>query len=125
MRRSHATLRWSLGPAAAVVMAWAAAAGAAPLSVRVVSVTTPVMRGTEGRLVVRTAPHARCGASVQALSDPHRTIASLPPHAAGADGLVKFSVRVPDIAKAGPYPVTVSCRRGEKAAVTHLRVTVQ
>ena len=32
---------------------------------------------------------------------------------------------VPDIAKAGPYPVTVSCRRGEKAAVTHLRVTVQ
>lgn len=125
MRRSHTTPIRSLGPAGAVVMACAAAAAPAPLSVSVVSVTTPVARGTEGHLVVRTAPNAQCGASVQAQADPGRTIASLPPRIAGTDGLVTFSVRVPGIAKPVPYPVTVSCQRGASAAVTRLRVTVQ
>ncbi len=125
MRRSHTTLIRSLGLAGAVLAACAASAAPAAISVSVVSVTTPVVRGTQGQLIVRTAPHAQCGASVQAQSDPDRTIASLPPRTAGTDGLVTFSVRVPGIAKPGPYPVTVSCQRGEKATVTHLRVTVQ
>lgn len=106
-------------------MACAAAATPASFAVKIISVTTPVARGTEGHLVVRTAPYAQCGASVQAQSDPGRTIASLPPQTAGTDGLVTFSVRIPGIAKPGPYPVTVSCQRGARAAAAHLRVTVQ
>ena len=125
MRRPHTMLMRSLGLAGAVVTVCAAAASPASLSVSVVSVTTPVVRGTQGHLVVRTAPSAQCGASVQAQADPGRTIASLPPRTAGPDGLVTFSVRIPAIARPGPYPVTVSCRRGANAAVAHLRVTVQ
>jgi hypothetical protein len=110
----------------AVVLAGAAAAAApGPLAVNVVSVTTPLARGAEGQMVVRTAPYAQCGASVQAQTDPGRTIATLPSRAADAAGFVTFSVRVPGIAKPGRYPVTVSCQRGAKAASTHMRVTVQ
>ncbi|HKX17935.1 MAG TPA: hypothetical protein VJT33_08005 [bacterium] len=125
MRRPHTTVIRSLGLVGAVVTVCAAAAAPAPLSVSVVSVTTPVARGTEGYLVVRTAPNAQCGAFVQSQAESGRTIASLSPQTAGSDGLVTFSVRVPGIAKPGPYPVTVSCQRGAKAAVAHLRVTVR
>lgn len=115
-----------LGPlAGAVFVAGAAAAAPAQLAVNVVSVTTPVVRGTEGQLVVRTAPYAQCGASVQAQADPGRTIATLPSRGADPAGLVTFSVRVPGMAKPGRYPVTVSCQRGAKAASAHLHVTVQ
>lgn len=124
MRSSHTTIIRYLGLAGGVALACAAAAAPAQLAVKVVSVTTPVVRGTEGRLVVKTAPYAQCGASVQAQTDPGRTIASLPVRAADPAGLVTFSVRVPGLAKPGPYPVTVSCQRGTSAAVTHLRVTV-
>ena len=124
MRISHPTIIQCVGLAGGLAIACAAAAAPAQMAVRVVSVTTPIARGTEGHLVVRTAPYAQCGASVQAQTDPGRTIASLPPRAADPSGLVTFSVKVPGIAKPGPYPVTVSCQRGAKAAVTHLRVTV-
>ena len=115
-----------LACAGAAAAAQAAVSTAAPvqLAIRVVSVTTPIARGTEGHLVVRTAPYAQCGASVQAQTDPGRTIASLSARTADPSGLVTFSVKVPGIAKPGPYPVTVSCQRDAKAAVTHLRVTV-
>jgi hypothetical protein len=108
-----------------IALARAAGGVAAPLPVKVVSVTTPVARGTEGRLVVRTAPQAECGASVQSQSDPGRTIASLPAQTADPAGLVTFTVRVPGFAKPGPYPVTISCRGGGKAAAAHLFVTVR
>lgn len=125
MRRLHIIGIRSLGLVGAVVTVCAAAASPASLSVSIVSVTSPVARGTQGYLVVRTAASAQCGASVQAQADPGRTIASLPPQTAGSDGLVTFRVRVPTIARPGPYPVTVSCQRGAKAAIAHLRVTVQ
>lgn len=125
MRRLQTTLMRSLGLAGAAVAVCAGAAWPASLSVSVVSVTTPVVRGTQGYLVVRTAPNAQCGASVQAQDNPGRTMAWLPQQTAGSDGLVTFSVRVPAIARPGLYPVTVSCQRGAKAAIAHLRVTVQ
>ena len=125
MRISHATITGSLGLAGAIALACAVAAAPAPLVVKVVSVTTPVARGTEGHLVVRTAPNAQCGASVQTQSDPGRTIASLPAQTADRAGLVTFSVRVPGIARPGLYPVTVSCQGGGKSAATRLLVTVQ
>src|SRR5579859_597849 len=124
MRISHPTIIQCVGLVGGLAIACAAAAAPAQMAVRVVSVTTPIARGTEGHLVVRTAPYAQCGASVQAQTDPGRTIASLPPQSADPSGLVTFNVKVPGIAKPGPYPVTVSCQRGVKAAVTHLRVTV-
>jgi hypothetical protein len=124
MRLSHSTIIRSIGLAGGLAIASAAAAAPAPMAVKVLSVTTPVARGTEGHLVVRTAPYAQCGASVQAQTDPGRTIASLPARAADPSGMVTFNVRVPGIAKPGLYPVTVSCQRGTRAAVTHLRVTV-
>ncbi len=102
-----------------------AASGTAALPVNVVSVTTPVARGTEGHLIVRTAPYAECGATIQSQSDPDRTIATLPSQAADPAGLVTFTVRVPGFAKPGPYPVTVSCQGGGRAATTHLLVTVR
>jgi hypothetical protein len=128
MRISHTTITTiirCLGLAGGIALACAAAAAPVPLTVKVVSVTTPVARGTEGHLVVRTVPYAQCGASVQAQTDPGRTIASLPVRPADGAGLVTFSVRVPGVAKPGPYPVTVSCQRGGRAAAAHLRVTVQ
>jgi len=115
----------SLALTVGIAVAGLAAGAPAPLAVKIVSVTTPVARGTEGRLVVRTAPYAQCGASVQSQSDPGRTIAALPSQTADPAGLVTFSVRVPGIAKPGPYPVTVSCRGGGKAAAAHLLVTVR
>jgi|SRR5579864_7314471 len=124
MRISHPAIIRCVGLAGVLAIACAAAAAPVPMAVRVVSVTTPIARGTEGHLVVRTAPYAQCGASVQAQTDPGRTIASLPARAADPSGVVTFSVRVPGIARPGPYPVTVSCQRGAQAAVTHLRVTV-
>jgi hypothetical protein len=124
MRTSHSAILRCAGLAGGLAIAYTAAAAPMPMAVRVVSVTTPVARGTEGHLVVRTAPYAQCGASVQAQTDPGRTIASLPARTADPSGLVMFSVRVPGIAKPGPYPVTVSCQRGDKAAATHLRITV-
>src|SRR5215472_3321284 len=79
-----------VGAAGLIVGAAAAAAGPAPLAVNVVSVTTPLARGAEGTMVVRTAPYAQCGASVQALTDPARTIATLPSRAADPAGFVTF-----------------------------------
>ena len=99
--------------------------GAGVMAVNVVSVTSPVARGSEARLVVKTAPFVRCGASVQAQNDSGRTIASLPSQAASAAGLVTFSHKVPGLAKPGLYPVTVSCQGGGKAAAAHLTVTVR
>lgn len=114
-----------LGLTGGIALAGAAAGAPAPLAVNIISVTTPVVRGTEGRLIVRTAPHAACGATVQSQSDPGRTIASLPSQTADPAGLVTFSVRVPGLAKPGPYPVTVTCRDGAQAAAAHLLVTVR
>jgi hypothetical protein len=111
--------------AAVFVCGCAGAAAAVPLSVRVVSVTSPVVRGTDGHLVVQTVPRSLCGLSVQSPSAPGRTLASLPERPADAAGLVSFTVRVPGVAKPGPYPVTVTCRSGPQAVATHFRVMVQ
>jgi hypothetical protein len=125
------SLRTPIGLAGALAAALALAAAPAaadmlkPLAVRVVSVTTPVARGTEGHLVVHTAPYAECGASVQAQSDPGRTIASLPAQTAGGDGMVTFTVKVPGIARPGSYPVTVSCQGDGRLAEARLHVTVR
>lgn len=128
MRTSHTTIvkaiRW-LGLAGGLALTCAAAAAPASLVVTVVSVTTPVVRGTEGQLTVRTVPYAKCGASVQSQTDPGQTIASLPVRPADSTGLVTFSLRVPGIAKPGPYPVTVSCQHGGTTADAHLSITVQ
>ncbi|HEV2359539.1 MAG TPA: hypothetical protein VGZ23_18260 [bacterium] len=117
------TITRSLAVLALIALAGTPAAAA--LAVNVVSVTTPVVRGTEGHLVVRTMPHAQCGASVQSQTDPGRTIASLPPQTADLAGLVTFSVKVPVIAKPGAYPVTVSCQGAGRAAAARLFVTVR
>lgn len=122
MMRTPLTIARSLGCLALIALAGAPAA-AAP-AVNVVSVTTPVARGTEGHLVVRTMPYAQCGASVQSQTDPGRTIASLRPQTADPAGLVTFSVKIPVIAKPGAYPVTVSCRGRGRAVATRLFVTV-
>ena len=114
-----------LGLTGGVALAGLAAGAPAMLAVDIVSVTTPVVRGTEGHLVIRTAPYAECGATVQSQSDPGRTIASLPTQPADTAGLVTFSIRVPGLAKPGPYPVTVTCRDGGRAAAAHLLVTVR
>jgi len=125
MRNARTTVTIS-GLVTALVFAGTAAFGyMKPLAVSVVSVTTPVARGTEGHLVVQTAPYAQCGASVQAQADPDRTIASLPEQTADREGMVTFNVKVPGIARPGSYPVTVSCHGDGRLAEARLHVTVR
>lgn len=122
-RAQRATIALSLALTGAGAAAHAAVPAALP--VNVVSVTTPVPRGADAHLLVRTAPHAQCGASVQSQHDPGRTIASLPSQTADGSGLVAFTHRVPALAKPGAYPVTIECQRGGKAAQAHLVVAVR
>jgi len=86
---------------------------AAKVSVKIVSLTTPVTPGTDATLEAQTAPNATCTITVQYASGASQA-ASLSQKSANAQGAVSWTWRVGANTPPGKYPVTVSCSAGGK-----------
>ncbi len=77
------------------------------LSVRVVSVISPVRAGSQATLTVKTSPGAQCTPSVQGRSG--ATVKVFPKRVADAHGMATWTWQVPVETAAGPWPVTITC----------------
>lgn len=88
-------------------------------TLEIVSVTSPIGRGSTATLVANAWPGAPCAITVIYKSGPSKA-KGLEPKTAGADGRVAWSWTVGSRTTPGPWPITVTC--GDKTVQTQIQV---
>ncbi len=78
------------------------------LSIKVVTVTSPVRAGTQAALTIHTTPGAQCTPSVQSQTGT-ATVKVFPQKRAESNGMVTWSWLIPAGTPAGAWPVVVTC----------------
>lgn len=94
-----------------VLLSLATAAGAADLTVALVSVSTPAPRGSEAIVRVQTAPGAACSIEVRYRSGPSKAH-GLDPKVADTRGDVLWRWQVGSATTRGRWPIVVICSKG-------------
>ena len=84
------------------------------LSVKLVSVTSPIRHGADATIVVATAPKAACTITVIYKSGPSRA-QGLIPETADARGRVAWTWRVGTRTTPGTWPIVVNCSSGARS----------
>jgi len=115
--------RW-YGLLAAALIVGQPAIGWAELTIRLISVTSPVRRGDPARVEIHTTPAAVCDIEVVYRSGPSRA-APLRPRRADERGRVVWLWRVGKQAAPGRALVTVGCLLGEQITTLRTEFTVR
>jgi hypothetical protein len=121
-------MRRRLGPAliaaAAFSLVLSSFAFAERIEVTLISVTSPVSRGHDATIAVRTSPGARCLIGVQYKSGSSHA-KGLGPQNAGRSGQVSWTWRVGTATTPGTWPISVICSTGEQQATLDTSFTVR
>jgi hypothetical protein len=110
--------------AAVMSLALSSFAYAQRIDVTLVSVASPVRRGHDATITVRTSPGARCLIAVQYKSGASHA-KGLGPQNAGRSGQVSWMWRVGTATTPGTWPITVICSTGEQQATLDASFTVR
>jgi len=97
---------------------------AAKLSVKIVSMTSPVTPGTDATVEAQTAPNATCTIAVEYASGASQA-SGLDQKTADSKGTVSWTWRVGPNTTPGKYPVTVSCSMDGKQASAKKSIDVK
>jgi micrococcal nuclease len=96
------------GPADPIAPAATDTAAADPAGIKLQSLTSPISRGLDAKLTVRTAPGALCTIQVRYRSGPSKA-RGLEPKTAGESGLAEWRWHVGRQTRAGEWPIDVAC----------------
>jgi len=96
---------------------------ASRLSVKIVSLTSPISGGKPATIEVTTAPKASCTIVVTYDSGPSAA-KGLEPKTADATGSVSWTWNVGTTTAPGKWPVTVTCTSGGKQATAKTQLVV-
>jgi len=96
---------------------------ASKLSVKIVSLTSPISGGKQAAIEVATVPKASCNIVVTCDSGPSAA-KGLEPKTAAASGSVSWTWNVGTTTTPGKWPVTVTCTSGGKQATAKAQLVV-
>jgi hypothetical protein len=119
-------MRWvSLLVALALTAVWAAAVAAdtPQLPVAVVALTSPVARGADARLTIKTSPHTQCELLVYYKAAPASINLAFPKRS-DDQGRVSWTWRVDRGVTPGNWPLTVHCTDEFKGSIVQSRLEV-
>lgn len=93
------------------------------LTIKVVSLTSPVGRGSSASLSIRTSAGARCSIEVQYSSGPS-SASGLGDKTASSTGTIGWTWRVGTNTALGTWPIYIDCSKGSAYNVLETRFTV-